>query len=213
MIEYTIVSTGSVGNCVIIDKKIMVDVGVSYVKVKPYMDDVKLVLLTHRHIDHFKPSTVRRMSLEKPKLVFGCAPFMVAPLVEAGVAKSRIVVMQQNYMYGFGICNVIPFDVYHDVPNVGYKIHFPHGKVFYATDTGSLAGITATDYDLYLVEANYEDDEIKARMDAKREQGLYPYEQRALKYHLSKKQCDEWLVKNMRGKGEYVYLHCHVEKT
>jgi len=211
MIEYSIVSTGSVGNCVVLDTRVMVDAGVSYVKVEPYMEKLKLLLLTHQHSDHFKPSTVRRMAFEKPKLRIGCPPYMAGLLVDAGVAKNQIVVMRQNLMYGFGICNVIPFSVFHDVPNVGYKIHFPNCRVFYATDMGHLNGIVAKGYDLYLVEANYEDDEIKARMDAKIAQGIYPYEQRALRYHMSKAKCNDWLVKNMGAQSEYAYLHCHTE--
>ena len=174
MIEYSIIGTGSSGNCVVLDGRVMVDAGVSYVKVEPYMDRVKLLLLTHQHSDQFKPSTVRRMAFEKPKLRIGCAPFMVQPLLDAGVSKGQIVVMRPNLMYGYGICNVIPFEVYHDVPNVGYKVHFPECKVFYATDMGHLNGVVAKGYDLYLVEANYEDEEIKARMDEKVAHGLYP---------------------------------------
>ena len=118
--------------------------------------------------------------------------------------------MQPKLMYGFGICNVIPFELEHDVPCFGYKIHFPRGKVFYATDMANLNGIVAKGYDLYMVEANYQKDEIKARMDAKKAEGLYTYEQRVLKYHMSKEDCDNWLVKN--GAREYMYLHCHEER-
>jgi phosphoribosyl 1,2-cyclic phosphodiesterase len=185
---------------------------VSYVKVQPFMEDLKLVLLTHSHGDHFKPSTARRMAMEKPKLRFGCAPFMAKPLVDAGVLKKQIVIMKPYYMYGFGICNVIPFEVEHDVLNVGYKIHFPNCKVFYATDCANLRGISAKGYDLYMCEANFQKDELKARMDAKKDQGLYAYEQRVLRCHMSKEDCDDWLVKQMGPHSEYVYLHCHKEK-
>ena len=212
MIPYTIIGTGSSGNAVIVNKHVLVDCGLPYIKIKPYMDDIRLVLLTHVHKDHFMPSTLRRMALEKPLLRFACGAWLAKPLVDAGIAKSQIDILREKVMYGYGICNVIPVELYHDVPNFGYKIHFPKGKVFYATDTGTLAGIRAKDYDLYLVEASYEDEEIKVRMDEKRARGEYPYEQRALKYHLSKKQCDNFVYANMKPTSEYVYLHCHVDR-
>ena len=40
--------------------------------------------------------------------------------------------------------------------NVGYRVLFDNYKVFYATDTRTLDGISARNYDLYLVEGNYD---------------------------------------------------------
>lgn len=210
--EYRIIATGSTGNAVLIEKTVLVDVGVPYKKIQPYMRDIKLVLLTHQHSDHFKASTVRRMALEKPLLRFGCGPFLASHLVDAGVPKQQIDILQPRMLYGYGICNVIPVELLHDVPNYGYKLHFPNGKVFYATDMGSLSGISAKGYDLYLCEANYKKDELQARMDEKKESGLFAYEQRAMRYHLSEEKCNDWLYKNMGKNSEYVYLHCHVER-
>ena len=210
--DYCVIATGSTGNSVLVEKHILIDAGVPYKKIEPYINDIKLVLLTHEHSDHFRASTVRRMALEKPLLRFGCGPFLAPLLVKAGVPKQQIDMMQPKMLYGYGICNVIPVELVHDVPNYGYKLHFDKGKVFYATDTGSLSGVSAKGYDLYLVESNYDDAELKARMDAKIEVGVYPYEKRAMKYHLSRQKCDNWLYKNMGRNSEYVYLHCHVDR-
>ncbi len=114
-------------------------------------------------------------------------------------------------MYGYGICNVIPVLLVHDVPNCGYKLHFPIGKVFYATDTNNLNGIKAKHYDLYMVEANYEDDVIQEKIAAKKEAGEFAYERRVLQTHLSKEKCDDFIYRNIGPSGEYVYLHCHVD--
>lgn len=212
MIDYNVLATGSTGNCVIINGNVMIDCGVPYKVVKPYMDSVKLVLLTHGHSDHFKASTLKKMAEEKPLLQFGVCPWLVKSLVDSGVSKRQINVMQPNMRYGFGICYVIPVEMMHDVENVGYKLQFKNGKVFYATDTGTLSHVIAKDYDLYMVESNYEDAEIRARMDAKIANGQYAYEQRAMKYHLSKQKCDEWLERNRGPTSEFVYLHGHVDR-
>ena len=212
MIDYNIISTGSKGNAVIINKKILIDFGVSYKKIEPYMDDLKIALATHYHGDHFKASTARLMALKRPSLRFGCCYWMRGRLLEAGVNERQIDVYKPNVLYDYKAFSVIPFSVPHDVPNCGYKVFIGGEKIFYATDCGNLNGIIARGYDLYLCEANYEDEEIKARMDAKKAEGLYVYEQRAIRQHLSKKQCDDFIYRNAGPNSEYVYLHCHEER-
>lgn len=44
-----VISTGSLGNCYIYDRELMVDVGVAFSKIKPYLKDIKVILLTHQH--------------------------------------------------------------------------------------------------------------------------------------------------------------------
>ena len=153
------------------------------------------------------------MALEKPLLKIGCGPFLEDALLEAGVRKNQIVVLQPRMIYDCGICNVIPEVLYHDARNYGYKLHFPKGKVFYATDTRSLAGISARGYSLYLIENNFREKDIKARMDAKLAAGQYAYEQRVIKNHLSEERCNNWLAQNMGPRSEYIYLHQHVDRS
>lgn len=44
-----VIATGSSGNCVILDDYIAIDMGVTYKSIKPYMQKLRLVLLTHIH--------------------------------------------------------------------------------------------------------------------------------------------------------------------
>ncbi len=212
MVPYHVISTGSHGNAVVVDTTVLVDCGVPYKAVEPFVPKLKLVLLTHIHSDHFRPSTLRRMANERPTLRFACCHWLAADLAAAGVPKRNIDVLRPGTMYSYGICNVIPFLLPHNVPNCGYKIHFPIGKVFYATDTSSLNGITARRYDLYMVEANYEDESIRARIARKKAAGGYAYEIQAMRNHLSKAKCDDFIYRNIGPSGAYVYLHRHVDK-
>jgi hypothetical protein len=212
MVPYNIISTGSKGNAVIINEIVLVDCGVPYKSLAPFVPKLKLVLLTHIHSDHFRPSTLHRLSVERPMLRFACCRWLVSALVTAGVPSRSIDVLEADTMYGYGVCNVIPVLLVHNVPNCGYKIHFPIGKVFYATDTNNLNGITARHYDLYMVEANYEDEIIQAKIETKKAAGEYAYEVQAMRNHLSKAKCDNFIYKNIGPDGEYVYLHCHVDE-
>lgn len=210
MVSYKVISTGSRGNAVIIGK-VLVDCGVSFKAIQPDINNIRLVLLTHIHGDHFNPATVRRLASERPLLRFAACRWLIKPLVDAGVSERQIDVLDPGYVFDYGICKVSPFALQHDVPNCGYKLYFPAGKAIYATDTCTLDGVEAKDFDLYLIEGNYEANELEQRIAEKLMKGQYVYEYRVMRTHLSRQQCDDFVARNIGPTGEYVYLHAHVE--
>lgn len=212
MIDYNIISTGSKGNAVVINDITLIDCGVSFKALKPVYKDLKIVLLTHIHSDHFNRTTLRLLSEARPTLRFACCEWLVTPLIETGISKRNIDVLEIGKIYDYKAFKVSPVKLYHDAPNCGYRLFFGKEKAFYATDTSTLAGITAKDYDLYLVEANHEEEEINKRISEKKASGEFVYEIRATRNHLSKEQCDAWIYENI-GNGEHVYLHQHQERT
>lgn len=134
MIGYNIIATGSKGNAVVIEHEILIDCGVPFKALAAEWKTLKLVLLTHIHCDHFQPSTLRLLASNRPTLRFACCDWLCKPLVDAGVPISQIDVLTPGTMYGYGICNVIPNMVKHNVPNCGWKVWLPAGKLFYCTD-------------------------------------------------------------------------------
>ena len=108
MIDYNIIATGSKGNAVVIDQKILIDCGVSFKALSKVYRALKLVLLTHIHSDHFQPTTLRLLAENRPTLRFACCAWLCKPLVDAGVPVSQIDVLEPGHMYGYGICNVRP---------------------------------------------------------------------------------------------------------
>lgn len=70
---YNIISTGSKGNAVVINGRILIDCGVPFKALEPVKKDLRLVLLTHIHSDHFNPRTARALSKERPALRWGAA--------------------------------------------------------------------------------------------------------------------------------------------
>lgn len=140
---------------------------------------------------------------------------MVGPLLVAGVDKRRIDVFDPDIpafeMYG-DLCSIRPERLTHNVPNCGYHILSNGKRLFYATDTGTLDGIEARGYDLYMVEANHTRAELEARMDAKRAAGEFSYEWAAAQNHLSREQAEDWLYQQMGTNSQYVFLHQHQEK-
>lgn len=207
-----IISTGSQGNAVVVNNHILIDCGVTFKALKNVYKDLQIVLCTHIHTDHFKPQTLKRLAKERPTLRFGCCQWLVKPLVDAGIPKQSIDVYEIGKIYDYKAFKVSPIKLYHNVPNCGYRIFANGEKAIYATDTEHLQGITAKDYDLYMIEANYTDEDLQERINAKLEAGEYSYELNVASRHLSHEQASEWLMKNMSFHSEYVFLHQHQSK-
>ena len=210
--NYNIISTGSQGNCVILNDCIAIDMGVPFKALKEVYKDLKIVLLSHRHSDHFNPTTIKTLARERPTLRWACCEWLVPNLVECGVGKRNIDVLTIGKIYDYKAFKVSPIKLYHDVDNCGYRVFYGDKKAIYATDTHTLEGITAKDYDLYLIEANYGEEELQERINRKMETGEYCYELNVAKRHLSHEQASAFLLENMRKDSEYVFLHGHKEK-
>lgn len=210
--NYNIISTGSHGNAVVLNDYILIDCGVPFKALKNVYKDLKIVLLTHHHGDHFNKTTIRRLAKERPTLRFACCEWLVVDLVNCNVPQRNIDVLEIGKIYDYKAFKVSPIKLYHDVPNCGYRLFFGEKKAMYATDTHTLDGITAKGYDLYLVEANYGEEELQERIDDKMQTGQYCYELKVANRHLSHEQASEFLIENMGNHSKYVFLHQHKEK-
>lgn len=212
-----IIASGSSGNAVQVGGRLLIDCGVPYKHLKDILSRVNVVLLTHVHGDHFNKTTIRRVAQEHPLLRFACCQWLVLPLVECGVDPRRIDRMDPGKQYTYnlfdGKCVVEPVALVHDVPNCGYKITLPNGeRVLYATDTGTLDGITAKNFDVYLIEANYDDAELQERMNAKLAAGEFAYESRTAATHLSRAQAIQFLTENAKSTSKFAFIHQHKNK-
>lgn len=207
---YKIIKTGSQGNAVVLNRNILIDCGVTYKALSQVKKQLNLILLTHVHQDHFNKTTIKQLARDRPILRFACCEWLVNDLKECGV--QNIDVMQVGRTYDYGAFKVSPVGLYHDVPQCGWRVFIGEEKAIYMTDTGTLSGITAKDYDFYLVEANYIEEEIQEKIREKQESGQFIHEYRVMKTHLSKEQCDEWLLENMGEGSEFIYLHQHQER-
>ena len=209
--RYEILKSGSKGNAVIIEDLIMIDCGVPYRLIAPYADRLKIVLLTHIHGDHFKPTTVGRLAAMRPALRWACGCWMVNRLIAAGVDKRNIDILPMSYTNDYNLLKVKAIETKHKVQNCAYKLEINGERLFYATDLNTLEGIEAKNYDLYMLEANYEECEIQERIARKEASGEYVYERQVINNHLSYEKASEWLYNNMGNNSKYIFLHMHEE--
>lgn len=156
---YNVLLSGSKGNAVVINGTILIDCGVPFKALRDVYKDLQLVLLSHCHSDHFNRTAIKKLAQERPTLRFGCCNWLVSDLVNCGVSKTKIDIYDLDSFvsaYGYGGFNVLPFRLFHNAPNCGYKIHFFNDAhrfteaMIYATDTNGMDGIEAKNYDLYI---------------------------------------------------------------
>ena len=210
-----VISTGSKGNAVLLNDEILIDCGVPFRELEPYCKGLKLVLLTHIHGDHFNPETIKRLHFLRPALRWCVPPWLIEPMGRIGVDRrvtDEGMAGHALFYYLLSCPAYVTYDpIPHDVPNCAWHIEFTNGeRVFYATDCASLGDIEARGYDLYLIEANYGEEEIRERMRRKLEAGEFSYESRAIESHLSREQAHAWIAQNAAiGKSHVLSLHQH----
>jgi len=204
MIQRQVISSGSVGNAVIYNNAIMVDCGVSLKALQEVKRSLKIVLLTHKHGDHLKLRTLQRLQAERPTLRVACGAFLLEELP----CIKNIDVLQVGKIYDYGAFKVSPIKLYHDVPNFGWRIFLPNGqKIFHATDTVHLEGITAKGYDLYAIEHNYCEEYIQEAIEEARANGEYTHAYSNINTHLSIQQARAFIEANRKESSEVLELH------
>lgn len=199
-----VISSGSEGNAVIYDNQIMVDCGVTLKSLEAVKRSLKIVLLTHKHSDHLKIRTLQRLQAERPTLRVACGDFLLEELP----CIKNIDVLQVGKIYDYGAFKVSPIKLYHDVPNFGWRIFLPNGqKIFHATDTVHLEGITAKGYDLYAIEHNYCEEYIQQAIEEARANGEYTHAYGNINTHLSIQQARAFIEVNRKESSEVLELH------
>ena len=195
--------TGSMGNAVLYFGNILVDIGVPYSCLKPYVKDIQIVLLTHAHGDHLNLKTLKRLIFERPSLRIGCCEWMLPHLTDF----KNVDVYEIGKLYNYGAFQLSPFKLYHDVPQVGYRLFKDEIKIFHATDTSTLEEVTALGYDLYCIEANYSEPIAKQMIEQAREKGEFTHVIGSINSHLSEEQCNDFFYKNKNEHSKLIRLH------
>lgn len=213
-VNYEIISSSSKGNCIVLNNNILLDCGIAYKHIIKYINNIKIIFISHRHSDHLRPSTIKMIAYQHPNIKFVVAHYLVKDLLELGVLKKNILcITNLNSWYDIGIFKIKLDMLIHDEPNCSISIDLSGYKVFYATDTSTLDYVNASGYDLYFIEANYEtDEEIQKSIDKSREEGKFNYLERVRHTHLSQLQALDWLNINKSAESVYIFIHQHIEE-
>lgn len=213
VLEYEIIKTGSKGNSILFNKTLLLDIGIPYKDIKKYLKEVKTIFISHLHADHLNKTTAKLISYNYPKIKFLCNFEVAVALFESGVKKYSIWCLDEHRWFDLGFAKVRIEKLIHDVNNSSFQIEYKNGKkMIYITDTGSIPStINAKDYDNYLIEANYKNEEelgklIQQDYDNGKEFSHYV---RVRDTHLSEEQALEWLKENMGENSKFEFIHMH----
>lgn len=204
-IKEKVISTGSHGNAVLYySDEILIDVGVNYNQLEPYLKNIKIILLTHIHGDHFKKNVIKRIAREYPNIVFGIPEHMADYISDLGIRKKGI--LEPDKPYNIGKYNIRSIPLYHNVPNVAYIIDNVYSMI-HATDTGRIDHIVAKGLDLYAIEHNHDEELIKRDIINKAKEGGYVYEVDSQEYHLGFTKAYEWIQSQKSRHSKVLILH------
>ncbi len=180
MLDYKIISTGSKGNCVIIED-IMIDCGVPFKDIKDELYNIKVLLLTHIHSDHINKSTLNKIQKLFPHIeIFGNYE------VYQSFPDSNVRVVNATYPFKAGEYEITPFECVHDVLCYGYVWEVKDQDVIYATDTSTLEHAPNQKYDWFFIESNFSEEKLSQIASNYTRRGYDPVKN-AMR-HLSSKQ-------------------------
>ena len=156
--KMTILGSSSKGNCYVLQndsEAIIIEAGISLAEVKKALGwniaKVKVCIISHQHNDHAGHAA----EYEKAGIPLLALPSVIETK-ELRAVTSTPIKMGNGYIYG-GF-KILPFEVKHDVPCVGYLIeHQETGRILFFTDTYAMP------YDFknithWMAEANYSDE-------------------------------------------------------
>lgn len=211
---YNKIASGSSGNAIIYDETILVDFGVAYKYVKPFLNSIKYLLLTHRHTDHLNISAILRMVSEYPDIDIIGHEETIGLLSDFHL--DNLFVIDSNEWFELGDYTVASVDLIHDEKNIGYRILKPifedgkyvrDYKIFHATDTRDLFNVEAVGYDIYFIEFNHCEEIINRNIEERHRLGKFAHGVNAREYHQSNQRAKKWLEKNNIAGGKIVPLH------
>ena len=202
---YKIISSGSHGNSVLIFDRILVDVGVPYSLIKPYIKQIQIITWSHAHSDHFNKQTIKKILFERPGIRVAICQHEYERALECGARN--IDILEHGKWYDYGQFHISTFKTYHDIPSNGWRCRSDKYKVFFATDTYTLKGITAKNYDLYMLECNYDADTVWDIIREKEERGEFAHQRGSINSHLSRQQAQKFVLDNAGENYEFVMLH------
>jgi ribonuclease BN (tRNA processing enzyme) len=152
LLEYEIISTGSRGNCVIIED-IMIDIGVPFKLIKSKLYDIKTILITHIHSDHVRVATLKQIVKLFPHIkIYGNYE-----VVQSFQKEAFIEVVNENIPFEIHDGYVVtPFKAIHDVLCYGFVFAMKGNTIIYCTDTSDLRHAPIKTYDYLFLESNHD---------------------------------------------------------
>lgn len=188
--DVEILATGSSGNCVIVDNRIMFDCGVKWRDIEDRVTkDIDRIFISHGHCDHASPPTFNAIAKVRPTLLkYGThmnADTRDRLMAKCGETAAQLIMGMdaENIMVNEGqgayrpiafmtrddmyICQ--PFALFHDVENCGFSLTrlSDDAKLVYIVDTMSVTSVCEGEkFDAILCEGNFDEGNLEAALSS-----------------------------------------------
>jgi ribonuclease BN (tRNA processing enzyme) len=195
--NHKIISTGSKGNCVIIND-VMIDCGIPFKEIKEELYSIKYLIITHTHSDHLNKKTLENICTKFPRI-------KIIGNYEVHNAWNCNYIANADFMIETEDYDFYPFDCLHNVLCYGYTWTFEGQEIIYATDASTLENAPKQKYDWFFIESNHDEEKLEAVRNE--HHGSYsPYA--AGKRHLSTQAAKTFYYMNRRSKDSpLIELH------
>ena len=200
-----IIQSGSQGNAVLLSHKgyhLLLDAGVKIDKLRKSLIDSNIrlthingALISHSHGDH--------SSRVKDLCQLGIDCYMAKETAKAiNFDNHRLKIIEAHKQFSIGPWIILPFDLIHDVPNLGFLIAIGEKKILYAVDMPYISNVFKGLTHI-LIECNYD---LKCLRNAE------PFlKYRIMKNHTGLETCKTFLIANDLSMVEEIYL-LHISK-
>lgn len=155
---------------------------------------------------------MKQIAYNFPTIKFICNEDVAQKLYELGVQEKNIYMLKEGKWYDIGFAKVRLEKLVHDVHNSSLQIEYNKNKkkVVYITDTGSVNHLCIEDYDLYLIESNYNSrEEYEEKIKEAQEKGEYTHLVRVMETHLCREDALKWLKENIGDNSRVQFIHMH----
>jgi phosphoribosyl 1,2-cyclic phosphodiesterase len=201
-----VLGSTSKGNCYILENKneaLIIEAGVTISMVRKALDGniEKVVgcLISHSHNDH-----AGHMMMYAKAGISILSSFSVFNTRRINKLRNKGILIEPGQGYFIGSFNVIPFELNHDVPCLGFLItHQETGRIAFITDTFKYRH-TFRDIDHYLIECNYANDILDKNVSLG---VIHPsLRKRIIVSHMELENCKAALMANDLDKARQIIL-------
>lgn len=195
-LDYIILASGSTGNAVRI-RNIMFDCGISFAKMKEELYKCDYLFITHTHLDHINPTTLKKIKEFFPNI-------KIISNKQVWTEFNTDIFMCEYQQLKINKGDVVTaFICPHNVDTFGYVIEFANGEnLIYATDCWNLDRVPEKiKFDYCFIESNYDEDKVKQIQESGNSKKLFGYNiiENAFR-HLSKQKCKEFYYTRRKDK-------------
>jgi phosphoribosyl 1,2-cyclic phosphodiesterase len=187
-----VLGSSSKGNCYLLiasDQVLIIEAGVKLTEVKQALsfrtENIAGCLISHSHNDH--AGYIREFADAGITILTSDSVITTHELTKY---CNRVKKIYPEHGYKLGPYKIIPFEVNHDVPCLGFFINHPEaGNIMFLTDT-YICEYNIPDLNQVIIECNYADDILEDNIVYK---GLNPIRSRLIYSHMELESCKEVL--------------------